>query len=230
LEGGAVAGQFSKEELRRDLETWDGRAETDSAGLALLVEFRDDLVKAVLARLLLRCREIDPWVKYSWNNHDIPERQIIESGRAALLPYRQKFRDLNSFLRPVLLRSAQKLIERQGAKTLADVRWGDVSKVEMRHPLSGGNALVATLLDMPSIPLSGCAHCVRAASGKHGVTERMAVAPGHDSEGILHMPGGQSGQLFSPHYSDQQRAWVARWPTNFLAGAAMHQLTLKPQS
>ncbi len=230
LEVGGLTGQFSKEKLSRYLEAWDGRAETNSLGLALLVEFRDELVKAVLAPLLSKCRAIDPSFKYFWNNADVPVRQIIESGRAALLPDPQKFHDWNSFLRTALLRSAQKLVERQGAKALADVRWGDVSKVEVRHPLAGNNAFLAALLNMPSVPLPGCAHCVRAANGKHGATERMVVAPGHESEGILHMPGGQSGQPGSRHYSDQQQAWVAGWPISFSAGAAVHRLTLKPQT
>jgi penicillin G amidase len=187
-------------------------------------------VKAVLAPLLSECLKIDPSFKYSWSNADVPVRQVIESRRAALLPDRQKFHDWNSFVHAVLLRSAQTLVQRQGAKALADVRWGDVSKVEMRHPLAGSNAFLAALLNLPGVPLPGCARCVRAASGRHGATDRMVVAPGHESEGILHMPGGQSGQPGSRHYDDQQQAWISGWPTSFSAGAAVHRLTVKPQT
>jgi penicillin G amidase len=230
LEDDGLAAQFSNDELRHYLKAWDGRAETNSLGLPLIVQFRDDLVKAVLAPLLVKCREIDPSFIYAWHNADVPAQQIIESGHVELLPERQKFQDWNSFLRAVLARSAQKLMERQGAKTLADVRWGDVNRVEMRHPLSGNNAVLASLLNMPNVPLAGCARCVRYSSGKHGATERMVVAPGHESEGILHMPGGQSGQPGSRHYDDQQQAWIAGRPTNFSARAAVHRLTLRPQA
>jgi penicillin amidase len=230
LEGGGSTGQFSNESLRHYLEAWDGRAETSSLGLALLVQFRNDLVKAVLEPVLASCREIDPSFRYSWHNVDVPVRQIIDSGRTELLPDRQRFRDWDSFLRAVLVRSAQKLVERHGAKTLAEIRWGDESEVDMHHPLGRSNAFLAWLLNMPRVPLSGCGHCVRVASGKHGATERMVVAPGHESDGILHMPGGQSGQPGSPHYDDQQQDWIAGRAMKFSPGAAVRRLTLRPRA
>ena len=45
---------------------------------------------------------------------------------------------------------------------------------------------------------------------------------------ILHMPGGQSGHPLSPHFGDQQRAWVEGAPVPLLPGAAVHTLTLVP--
>jgi hypothetical protein len=65
-----VLGQFSADELRRYLEAWDGRAGTNSQGIALLVEFRAGLVEAVLAPLLAKCREIDPAFSYTWSGVD----------------------------------------------------------------------------------------------------------------------------------------------------------------
>jgi penicillin G amidase len=230
LEGGGLTGQFSNVELRHYLEAWDGQAETSSLGLALLVQFRNDLVKAVLEPVLASCREIDPSFRFSWHNVDVPVRQIIDSGRTELLPDQQRFQDWDSFLRAVLVRSAQKLVERHGAKTLAEIRWGDESEVDMHHPLSRSNWFFAWLLDMPRVPLSGCTHCVRVASGKHGATERMVVAPGHESDGILHMPGGQSGQPGSRHYDDQQQGWIAGRATKFSPGAAVHRLNLRPRA
>jgi penicillin amidase len=56
----------------------------------------------------------------------------------------------------------------------------------------------------------------------------MAVSPGREHEGVLHMPGGQSGHPLSPHYSDQHRAWVTGDPLPFLPGAPIARLTLTP--
>src|ERR1700730_5074310 len=183
LEGEGSIGPFSKKELRQYLEAWDGRAETNSLGLPLLVEFRAELMKAVLDPLLAGCREIEPLFSYHWHGADVPVQRIIDSGRVELLPDSQEFRDWNSFLRAVLVQSARQLAERQGVKTLSDMRWGEVSKVEMRHPLATENPFLSFMLDMPREPLAGCRHCVRLAEVSHGATERMAVAPGHESEG-----------------------------------------------
>ena len=57
----------------------------------------------------------------------------------------------------------------------------------------------------------------------------MAVSPGREHEGILHIPTGQSGHPLSPHYGDQYRAWLNGEPTPFLPGAAVSTLTLTPR-
>jgi len=228
LEGEGFIGPFTKEELRRYIAAWDGRAETDSLGLPLLVEFRAALIKAILNPLLAKCREIEPSFNYQWHGADPPVQQIIDSGRIELLPHSQEFHDWDGFLRAVLAQSAQQLAERQGVKTIANLRWSDVSKVEVRHPLSAESPFLSFLLDMPHEPLAGCVHCVRLSRGRHGATERMVVSPGHEREGILHMPGGQSGQPGSPHYSDQQQAWVEGRPSAFSVTAPFHRLVLVP--
>jgi penicillin G amidase len=46
--------------------------------------------------------------------------------------------------------------------------------------------------------------------------------------GILHMPGGQSGQTGSRHFSDQQESRVEGQPSRFSSDAFVHRLTLKP--
>ncbi|WP_159731825.1 penicillin acylase family protein, partial [Methylosinus sp. Ce-a6] len=72
--------------LIRALEAWDGRAEAQSFGLPLLVEFRKALIEALLSPILARCRALDRDFAYDWANVDEPIRQIIESGRPELLP------------------------------------------------------------------------------------------------------------------------------------------------
>jgi penicillin amidase len=61
-----------------------------------------------------------------------------------------------------------------------------------------------------------------------GASQRMAVAPGHEQDGYLHMPCGQSGHPLSPHYRDAHRAWEEGKPTPFLPGKAVHKLVLVP--
>jgi penicillin amidase len=61
-----------------------------------------------------------------------------------------------------------------------------------------------------------------------GASERFGVSPGRESEGYLHMPGGQSGHPLSPFYRAGHAAWVRGEATAFLPGPAQHTLKLVP--
>jgi penicillin amidase len=225
----AASGPFSAQELRKYLRAWDGRAETGSLGLPLLVEFREELVEAIFTPLLAKCRAAEPGFTYFWNGVDVPLQQIIGAKRDDLLPDQKSFHDWDSFLRAILSQSAKKLAKRHGLERLAGLTWGEVSKAEIRHPLAGGIPLLHRILDMPSAAIAGCGHCVRFSGGRFGASARMIVTPGREAGGILHMPGGQSGQVGSPHYSDQQESWVDGAPAEFSGGRILHQLVLEPR-
>jgi penicillin amidase len=61
-----------------------------------------------------------------------------------------------------------------------------------------------------------------------GASQRMVVAPGHEAEGLAHMPGGQSGHPLSPFWGAGHADWVRGNATPFLPGTARHALTLEP--
>ncbi|HEY8007946.1 MAG TPA: penicillin acylase family protein [Methylocella sp.] len=229
LEGEDALGSFPAGDLRRYLEAWDGRAEANSRGIALLVEFREALVKAVLAPLLAKCRDVEPNFSYNWSSVDVPVQRMIESGRPELVPDRQSFHDWHGFLRAHLFQSASRLAKRHGVTVLDGLTWGSVNEVDVRHPLTEGVPILRSFLDMPRVAIPGCSHCVRFADGKYGASERMVVSPGRESGGILHMPGGQSGQPASSHYSDQQERWVKGLPAKFSNEEIAHRLTLRPR-
>ncbi len=46
-------------------------------------------------------------------------------------------------------------------------------------------------------------------------------------DGLLNMPGGQSGHPLSPFYRAGHEAWVRGEPAPFLPGPAVHVLTLR---
>ena len=62
----------------------------------------------------------------------------------------------------------------------------------------------------------------------NGASERFVVSPGHEAEGIFHMPGGQSGHPLSPFYRAGHAAWVRGEPTPFLPGKTEYAITLQP--
>ncbi len=61
-----------------------------------------------------------------------------------------------------------------------------------------------------------------------GASQRMGVSPGHEGDGYMHMPCGQSGHPLSPHYGDAHEAWADGKATPFLPGPAVNTLVLKP--
>ena len=54
------------------------------------------------------------------------------------------------------------------------------------------------------------------------------MSPGRESEGLFHMPGGQSGHPLSPYYLAGHEAWEQGDPQPFLPGAVRHTLVLTP--
>ena len=215
--------------IRSYLEAWDGRAETGSLGLPLLEEFRDELRESVLAPIMARCRELDPEFSLSWSMLDDPVRRIIETGRPELLPDATQG-DWNGFLLAALIRSARRLQAQQGATMLSELKWGRVNTVEMAHTLSSSVPFLNIMLDMPRRELAGCIFCVRVSEDTHGANARMVVAPGREAEGLMQFAGGQSGQVGSSHYADQQEDWRLGRPAPFLSREAQHKMILRPAS
>jgi penicillin amidase len=100
--------------------------------------------------------------------------------------------------------------------------------VRIRHPLSRALPWLASFLDMPTLELPGDGNMPRVQNGIEGASERFAVSPGHESEGYLHIPGGQSGHPLSPFYRAGFMEWARGEPLPFLPGPAQHTLTLAP--
>ena len=88
--------------------------------------------------------------------------------------------------------------------------------------------LLSRWLDVPAEPLPGDSGMPRVQGVTFGASERFVVSPGRESEGIFHMPGGQSGHPMSPHYQAGHEAWVNGEPTPFLPGETETTLILVP--
>ena len=116
----------------------------------------------------------------------------------------------------------------EGARP-ADFTWGRFNTTRIQHPLSLAVPQLARWLDMPHHALAGDSENMpRIQTPTSGASQRMAVSPGHEADGYMHMPCGQSGHPLSPHYSDAHSAWEEGKPTPFLPGETIHTLVLKP--
>ncbi|AKC87515.1 penicillin acylase family protein [Pseudoxanthomonas suwonensis] len=116
-----------------------------------------------------------------------------------------------------------------GKGPLSERRWGERNTARICHPLA--NALpgfIRPRLCMPAEPLPGDGSMPRVQGPAFGASQRMVVAPGHEADGIVHMPGGQSGHPLSPFWGAGHDDWVRGRPTPFLPGPTRHSLTLAP--
>jgi penicillin amidase len=106
--------------------------------------------------------------------------------------------------------------------------WWQANLAPYRHPLSAAVPALGRWIDMPLRPLPGSSFTPRMHSGAAAASERMVVSPGHEEDGIMEMPTGQSGHPLSPFYATSHDAWVNGEATPFLPGPTRHTLTLAP--
>ena len=107
--------------------------------------------------------------------------------------------------------------------------WGERNTAAICHPLATALPVVGKrLLCMPAQPLPGDSTVPRVQGPSFGASQRLVVAPGHEADGILHMPGGQSGHPLSPFWGAGHDDWVRGRPSPLLPGRARYRLDLRP--
>jgi penicillin amidase len=205
---------------------WNGRAAPESTGYRFTRAFRDRVSRSVFAFLLAECNQADPRFDFS-----------IERKREGPLWALMTERPLH-MLDPAyatwdafLVAAVDAVIadaETTFGPDLTQRTWGELNRTRYRHPLSAALPWLGRWLDMPEAPTPGDLYTPRMAYGTDSASERFVVSPGHEAEGLMHMPTGQSGHPFSPHYADSHPAWVSGEPTPFLPGPPVHLLTLTP--
>ena len=223
----ALAGHANRAELRRLLDTsWSWRAAPDSAAYAFVHRFRDLLSQRVIEFVLSECYEADGTFDYETvRRREGPIWKLVNEKPMHLLDPRYASWD------DLILATVDEVIAetiQRGSSALGEHKWAEYNVTMFRHPLSAAIPLAGRWLDMPARPLAGDLYTIQVHSGSIGASERMVVSPGHEKEGIMHMPTGQSGNPLSPFYANSHEAWVNGDPTPFVPGPAEYSLTLTP--
>jgi penicillin amidase len=192
------------------------------------VRFRELLLADVFAPFLGQCQEADTEFSYAWRNKETPLRMLLTARLPELLPAPGQYSTWDAFIRAKLADSLQQLRSEYRVTSLEQLTWGRINTAYVAHPLAQALPVLGRILNMPQDALPGCAHCIRTTGTDWGASERLVVSPGRQAQGILHMPGGQSGHPLSPHYNDQHRFWVQGEALPFLPGPTIHTLVLTP--
>ena len=210
------------------LRAWDGHMHIDSKGAALLTAFRTKLAEALFAKVVARCRQYDPNFSYAWREMETPLRELLTQHPKGVIPA-QYNDDWGLFILETLNSAAKDLQSHYPGIELAQLNWGAVNRIVQPHPFSKSLPVLGAFLDIGDFESPGCASvCVRVMSNEHGASERLVLAPAHPENGILEMPGGQSGHPFSRHYRDQQKFWQEGKIAPFIPGKFLHTLHFKP--
>jgi penicillin G amidase len=227
LDPQTIAQSAARAKLRLEVEGWGGRAAVDSVGYRVVRGFRLAVAELVFEPLTAACRRRDPDFEYGQTHqYEGPLWRLVSERPAHLL--NPRFRTWDEVLRAAIDDVLEELTA--DGSPLEERRWGQANTTAIQHPLSQVVPWLGRFLDMPRTPLPGDSNMPRVQRTVHGASERFVVSPGHEEDGVFHMPGGQSGHPLSPYYREGHTDWELGRPTPFLPGPAAHVLRLVPGS
>jgi penicillin amidase len=211
-------------DYRAEVEKGGDTARADAVGYLLVRAFREQALKEIFAPLAGRLEAAGLKLRDLKMVPETPGWALIQAGRADTLP--AGFNSWPELLQRAVVDSRGELLKKFGS--LAAATWGAENPTSMKHPLSAALPALSGWLDMPATPMAGDSHMPRVQNHGHGQSERMVVSPGHEEQGILVIPGGQSGHPMSPFYRGDHAAWLGGEPLPFLPGESTHRLVLRP--
>jgi penicillin amidase len=211
--------------LAREAATWDGRASVDSTSYRLVRAWRLAVIERIQNGLLAPAQVAlgDRFVMPDLPQMEAVAWPLLQQRPAHLLP--RKFSRWDALLADAAQQVRDQIRGPAGART-----WGSRNTAAICHPLAGAlPQFTRSWLCMPADPLPGDGNMPRVQGPAFGASQRMVVSPGHEDEGYIHMPGGQSGHPLSPFWGAGHAAWVRGEPTPFLPGPVEHRLSLQPE-
>jgi penicillin amidase len=224
IDDDSVRDHPRRAEFKQALGDWQARADVNSVSYRLVRAYHKR-VEAALWGMIGRALQIPPGDSPILpSQFEVPLWQLIHEQPLHMLA--ADYASWHDFLLAALDSTIDDLDKTCGPK-LGQCTWGTRRIVKIQHPISHGLPILAPLLDMPTVQLPGDHDMPRVQDGDFGASERFAVSPGHEEQGYLHLPGGQSGHPLSPYYRAGFMEWARGEPLPFLPGKAEHTLTLQ---
>jgi penicillin amidase len=211
---------------------WDGRMTADSS--APTIEYR---TRVELTRLLLEPKlgsvPRDPeqakatlnWKTYSWGMQSVWLENILQHQTKRWLP--ESYDSYDSLLAAAVEAAVN------GPEAPTDLglwHWGASHPVEIQHPILGRVPFLQRWTGPGVQPQSGSGYTIKAVSRNHGPSERLTVDLSELDQSTLNLVTGEAGNLLSPYYMDQWKAWYEGYtfklPYSSAAVAAAQQHVL----
>ena len=213
--------------LARVRQLLDGRkpgADTTSVAHAYLREARAQLLRLLVDPLIAPARAADSTYSYSWGLSDEVVRRLLAERAPNLLD--PAYDDYDALVRVAARRAAASLGAKAPGVPFDRVTWGRVNRARLHHPLAGVLTALGKWLNFPDAALAGGSSCVRVARPRSGSAMRLVADLRDPSRSRFALPGGQSGNFQSPHYSDGFAGWVSGTTVRLEPGPPVHRITL----
>jgi penicillin amidase len=217
------------------LEAWNGRADTTETAVGLVDGMRRRLRRAILAGIAeAAIASATPPLP------DAARAKLVDT--VSRLPAQDEsllrlVLEQPPHLLPASAASWSALVEQAALESAASMRkddaliaWGRLNVSDFGHPLAQAIPALASRFMLPTHEQPGHPGAVRVATPTFSASARMVVAPGREAEGLMQMPGGQSGDPGSAHWADQHPAWRDGRPQPLRPGAPVTILDLTPTS
>ncbi len=223
------------------LRQWDGRMIENSAAPTIAVRARQELTRLLLEpKLGVAPKDLQQlettlsWKSYQWMMSTVWLENVVEHQPQRWLP------DAYANYDELLSAAIEAAVDSNPAhfapapQDLSSWKWGDFHPVEIQHPIFGKLPLLRHWAGPGLQRLSGSEYTVKAVSRTHGPSERMTVDLADLDQSTLNLVTGEAGNLFSPYFTDQWRAWYEgftfAWPFSAPAveKARAHALVLEP--
>ncbi len=208
------------------MRSWDGRMSADSAAPAVEYRARQQLVSLLLGGKL---GPAFADYHYSWGMQSVWLENVLRERPVRWLS--EKYPDYDELLNAALEAAVS---EPTTPKELNSWKWGGMNSIEIQHPIFGKVPFLRRWSGTGVNPQSGSGYAVKAVTSSHGPSERFTADLANLDASTLNTVTGQSGNLFSPYYLDQWKAWYGGTTFNLpfsiraVQTSAEHRLVLQP--
>ncbi|WP_394200335.1 penicillin acylase family protein [Shewanella waksmanii] len=220
------------QEFAQDLQAlaqWQQCACSDSVGYTLVRHFRDQLIDATFAPLEAGLKKQSLSLSVIKRNLETPMWQLIKQQPQDWLA--ADYASWQDFSVAAYRQAKQELQQQYDPQVSGDMnllRWGLVNKLTVQHPFSKQMPMLSQLLDMPSVEGFGDSYMPAVQRNSFGASQRFVVQPGRESQGIMAIPGGQSGHPLSEFYRAGFDEYGTHQPTPLLPSDPVASLVIQP--
>ena len=221
------------------LRQWDGRMIADSAAPTIAVQARQELVRLLLEPKLGAAPQ-DPkqiettlnWKSYQWMMSTVWLENVVQHQPKRWLP--ENYASYDELLTAAVEAAVGPAGGLDASQDLNLWKWGNFHPVRIQHPIYGKIPLLRRWTGPGLRPQSGSEFTVKAVSLDHGPSERITVDLANLDQSTLNLVTGEAGNLFSPYYLDQWKAWYEGftfgWPFSgpSVEKARVHEVVLEP--
>jgi penicillin amidase len=221
------------------LRQWDGRMIADSAAPTIAVQARQELVRLLLEPKLGAAPQ-DPkqiettlnWKSYQWMMSTVWLENVVQHQPKRWLP--ENYASYDELLTAAVEAAVGPAHASDASQDLNLWKWGNFHPVRIQHPIYGKIPLLRRWTGPGLQPQSGSEFTVKAVSLDHGPSERITVDLANLDQSTLNLVTGEAGNLFSPYYLDQWKAWYEGftfgWPFSgpSVEKARVHEAVLEP--